>query len=648
MNWTTEQEAVLDHPQDSHAVVRAAPGAGKTTLLVGRVHRLIAAGVDPARIRVVMFNKAIRETFIERLLAEGNMYASFVTVTTFDALGLEVLRAARDRNLLSKPLQVESDLTTQLARQVFRLHMRGYNENDFKDAEEIERAVGFWKAHLITPHFARFPTNPEFVTAYREFEALRRDAPTLRVGFEDMVGTAVAVLRAHPGVLGPVDHLLVDEFQDVNPGRVELMRLLIHETTSVMVVGDEDQGINEWCGAHHRYFRDFPQLFPHRPTHQYRLSRTFRFGSDLAQSATRLIAHNVERAPGVIDGGGKMGRVVLTINTLAEVQKLLAAGVPGSDIAVLYRGRVQGSATLAALIGAGVPMNTEDIGLFRGGIGPKTALAYLRAATGTAPIGFEEAWSLAYSAKRYLRKEAFLRQVEELGALGFRAICRHRGVAIRSGQEGYVATSLDRLAQILDRAGRAATAADALSLLAPEIADNLTGRLPSVSEQNAALQCVEALYIFLQEARVTPEAASEAVAGIDARRGLEEGSCVRACTIHAAKGLEWHHVFLPNLVEDMCPAAQHGNIPGTVEHPNGVPQSPWVEQERRIFYVGVTRGIETVYLQAPAPSVKTRPSRFVAELFGNAQPPAITVAPPFRKLAPLVSSFARKPGQGRR
>ena len=159
---------------------------------------------------------------------------------------------------------------------------------------------------------------------------------------------------------------------------------------------------------------------------------------------------------------------------------------------------------------------------------------------------------------------------------------------------------------------------------------------------------MEALYIFLQEARVTPEAASEAVAGIDARRGLEEGSCVRACTIHAAKGLEWHHVFLPNLVEDMCPAAQHGNIPGTVEHPNGVPQSPWVEQERRIFYVGVTRGIETVYLQAPAPSVKTRPSRFVAELFGNAQPPAITVAPPFRKLAPLVSSFARKPGQGRR
>lgn len=641
MNWTIEQDAVLDHDPSAHAVVRAAPGAGKTTILVGRVHRLIASGVDPARIRVVMFNKSIRETFAERLLADGDMRASFVAVTTFDALGLEVLRAARDRSLLSKPLTVEPDLTQQIARQVFRLHARGYNDNDFKDAEEIERAVGFWKAHLITPHFARLPANPLFVDAYREFEALRRDAPTLRVGFEDLVATAVAVLRAHPGtpLLPVIDHLLVDEFQDVNPGRVELIRQLVHPGTSIMVVGDEDQGINEWCGAHHRYFRDFATIFSHRPTQQYRLSRTFRFGPDLAKPASRLIAHNVERAPGIVDGGGAKGHVTTVTDVTAEVRKLLAAGTAPSDIAVLYRGRVQGSATLAALVGAGVPVNTEDIGLFRGGIGPRTALSYLRAATGDAPIGMDEAWSLAYSPKRYLRKEAFARQVEELGSLGFRALCRHRGVAIRSGQEGFVATSLDRLASLLDRAGRAATAAEALVLLEPEITENLIGRLQSVNEQNAAIQCVTALRAFLRNAGVAPKDADLAVAGIDARRGQEVGECVRVCTIHAAKGLEWRHVFLPNLAEDMCPAAEHGSVPGTVEHPDGVPQSPWIEQERRIFYVGVTRAIEACYLHAPERIGKAEPSRFIAELLGL---PAI---PSRRK--PFGAAFGAAPGRRR-
>ena len=649
MNWTSEQDAVLDHPPDAHAVVRAAPGAGKTTILVGRVHRLIASGVDPARIRVVMFNKSIRETFAERLLADGNMHASFVAVTTFDALGLAVLRAAQDRCLLSKPLVVESDLTQQLARQVFRLHSRGYADNDFKDAEEIERAVGFWKAHLATPATARF-IDPLYVQAYREFEALRRDSPNLRVGFEDLVATAVAVLRAYPQeqLLPPIDHLLVDEFQDVNPGRVELMRLLVHEGTSVMVVGDEDQGINEWCGAHYRYFRDFAEIFSHRPTRNYRLSRTFRFGSGLAVPATRLIAHNVERAPGVIDGGGKLGRVAVVTDVVTEVQKLLAAGTTASDIAVLYRGRIQGAATLAGLIGSGVPMHTEDMATFRAGIGPKTALAYLRAATSTAPIGMDEAWSIAYSAKRYLRKEAFARQVNELGSLGFRTLCRHRGVAIRSGQEGYVATSLDALARLLDQAGRAATAADALGVLETEITENLVGRLPSPNEQNAALQCVKALRIFLRAARVSPADASTAVAGIEVRRGQEASGCVRACTIHAAKGLEWRHVFLPNLAEDMCPAAQHGSIPGTSEHPEGVPQSPWIEQERRIFYVGVTRAMETCTLHAPEPTGKSEPSRFIGELLGIPVAPSrrkpFGSATPYSALRPLTQ-FWRNPEQ---
>jgi superfamily I DNA/RNA helicase len=90
-------------------------------------------------------------------------------------------------------------------------------------------------------------------------------------------------------------------------------------------------------------------------------------------------------------------------------------------------------------------------------------------------------------------------------------------------------------------------------------------------------------------------------------------------TIHKAKGMEWPCVVLPGLVEGACPSEQRGVIPGSREAPDGVPQSPWIEQERRIFYVGLTRAAQQVLLHAPGP----RPSRFAAEALAVASAPAV-------------------------
>ena len=120
--WTPEQAAIIGHPLGAHALVHAAPGAGKTTTLVGRVARLVAQA-DVARIRVVMFNKAIQETFAERLERAG---ISGVKVTTFDALGLEVLGRAQRQTVAG----VEKD------REV------GHRERAGDHVEDARRAHG--------------------------------------------------------------------------------------------------------------------------------------------------------------------------------------------------------------------------------------------------------------------------------------------------------------------------------------------------------------------------------------------------------------------------------------------------------------------------------------------------------------------------
>jgi DNA helicase-2/ATP-dependent DNA helicase PcrA len=346
---------------------------------------------------------------------------------------------------------------------VYRWHL-----DDFETAEEIADAVTFWKAHLVPPKRAAFPSNPAYVEAYRRFEELRLDADTLRVSFEDMVYTAVGVLGRSPRLLGRIDHVLVDEFQDVNPGRVELLRRLIHPGTTLMAVGDEDQGINEWCGAHPRFFRDFAETFPDRPTRVYPLSRSFRFGAGLAEAANRVIRHNEDRLGGAVVGGGPTEGAAVTCADPGEtVKALIARGVRPQDVAVLYRGRTQAAAVLAALAIDGVPMRTDDIGLLRRGRGPDLAVAYLREATSEAPARFEDAWPIVFAPDRYIQKEAFSRQLASRRPL--RSILRDREGALRAGQNRKAVASMVDLAHLLDRMGRCATAGRALDVLLEEV-----------------------------------------------------------------------------------------------------------------------------------------------------------------------------------
>ena len=630
MDWTPEQRAIFAHPLDAHALVRAAPGSGKTTTLVGRVQHMVSElGVDPTRIRVVMFNKGVRETFHQRLVAAG---VRGVLVSTFDALGYEVLRAAERFGWLSRRLDVRADAAMQLAREAWRPF-----RDQIDDAEEVARAVSFWKAHLIPPDKAAFPSNPALVDAYAGYEALRRQEDRQIITFEDMVYTAVGVLRARRrSPLEPFDHLLVDEFQDVNPGRVELCQRLLHPTATLMAVGDEDQAINEWCGANPSFLREFEASFGALPTRRYPLPRSFRLGPVLADAANRLIGHNPSRSPGVVDGGGRHpGAVALVKDAAATVRHLRASGVPAGDIAVLYRGRSQGAATLAALVSAGVPIDTEDADLLRRGRGPELALGYLHHATSDDPVEFDAAWRVVCAPERYIRKDAFTQMVKRGGKRGLRALLADRALAAEAGMSFPAIKAMRTLSGLLTRMGRAHTAGAALAMLADEVdvAEQFETWIRTDKEREVALATFAALQVLLDGLNVRPADAAAAVAAIDPSQGAPPHERVRVTTIHKAKGLEWRHVVLPALAEGFSPATEVGKTPGSLDHPHGLPQGPFIEEERRIFYVGITRASEVVHLDVPAED----PSRFLTEC-GAVRPVA---APTRRRRVSSVDELVR-------
>ena len=628
--FTKEQEAIIAHPVDAHALVRAVPGSGKTTTLVARVASLCERGVDPKRIRVVMFNRSIEKFFRVRLAALG---VQGVRVNTFDSLGLEVLREADKRRLLKRKLVVVADGTEQRAREIFHRHRA-----EIEDEEVLDDAVAFWKAHLVLPKHAVFLANPTLAKAYKEFEDLRLADGILRVAFADMVYTAVGVLKEYPCLLGPIDHLFVDEFQDVNLGRVTLLQHLSHNQTSVMVVGDEDQAINEWCGARPRFFSDFSTYFPWLPTRSYPLPHSFRFGPSLAAAATRLIGHDEGRGHiEVIGARDTEGAIIETRDIVATIAALSEEGIPRGEIAVLYRGRGQGLGLIAHMANERIAMETEDFERLRKGRAAKLALGYLHFATSDVGPSMKDAWRIVHARDRFIGKARFEQQLGQRGTLGLAATLADKALGREVGQSPSAVAAMSELAETLRLMGRCTTAGEALDVLCErvDIEHQLTAMIPSKRKRELTIATFAAFRSFVDGLDVSPADAVNAVERFDPTRGEPPEQRLWASTIHKAKGKEWRCVIMPALAEGLCPAEMVGEIPGTTDEPDGIEQSPWMEQERRIFYVGLTRASERVYVQALPPT----PSRFLMEM----RPPPPPPPPRQQKRGPAPAPPAANP-----
>ncbi|EKD36509.1 MAG: hypothetical protein ACD_75C01484G0001, partial [uncultured bacterium] len=306
MKLTEEQLRIVNH-SGGHARVSAVAGSGKTTTMVARIGHLLRQGVAAEQLLVLMFNKSARDSFADAMSKNlAALGCRLPEVRTFHSLGLRLVTSFTKRGVLPAfRLVTEEYILERLARQVVSEMYREKHENEgWPSGEDLEEFITFLDrvkatsagvdrvfASLALP--ARYDY---FVPAYDLFEKVRREQK-IRF-YADLIHEPLMAMRADKElaawVADRVEHIIVDEYQDINEAQQQLLQLLAGRRGKVMVVGDVDQCIYEWRGAQPEYITTrFQQDFPNPAN--YLLSFTFRYGHQLSLAANYLIANNKKR-----------------------------------------------------------------------------------------------------------------------------------------------------------------------------------------------------------------------------------------------------------------------------------------------------------------------------------------------------------------
>jgi DNA helicase II / ATP-dependent DNA helicase PcrA len=549
-------------------LVLAGPGSGKTTTLVGRFVHLVRQGADRRRILALTFTRKAADEMKARIVQALDLEsANDLTVATFHAFAFRHLRSNPQLAGLSEKFQLWD---TPQQRHVFNSRRMWWNEeNDILDIiagakERLLDADGFAKS---------IDTNDEVlgkaVEFFRVYEQALRGAGA--IDFADMVPLVVGAMDKNPAyaarMTGAYDHVLVDEYQDVNPGQVGLIDRFVQAGVNLWVVGDDDQTLYAFRAADVRFILDFPRK--HQGARVHVLDRNYRSAAQIVAAARRLIANNRARRDKnyrpVLDTAGEI--VIRGYRTpeiearqvAKAVAKVIEHGRAPQEIAVLYRTGTIGLALQLALQALKIPYEVRGAGDLWQGVAAKLvvgALYYLRDGESV------EAMSRMGSSRRADIIRSKLDQVGDGKKPSFAACCE----LVRK----IVATAVPGQASDRDRA-EWTTVVEAVAALA-SACRSLQELETKIAEQSAAL-------------RKAP------------------GDAVVLSTIHSAKGLEWDVVFMVGVEEGVLPHANNDDV----------------EEERRVAYVGVTRAKRLLGLTYA--SVRygqdSRPSQFLHEIAGK-------------------------------
>jgi DNA helicase-2/ATP-dependent DNA helicase PcrA len=601
------QHAAVAH-DDGPMLVLAGAGSGKTRVLTTRIARLIAQrGIPPGEILSVTFtNKAAGEMRerIGRLLGEEprGMWSG-----TFHSLGARLLRryAPLVGRTAAYTIYDEDDALTLCRRVMERRHL----DPKAIAPKAVLAAISDAKNALVTASeyasLARDPFAQAVAGVYGDLDdALQR---ANAVSFDDLLVLPVRLLEQHEPVRAELQRrfrqVLVDEYQDTNRAQYRFVQLVGAAHGNVMVVGDDDQSIYGWRGADIRNILDFERDFPGAAV--VRLEENYRSTPQVLAVANAVIAGNTARRGKTLRATRPAGEPVVRVGTLDErdeadfvadtiLDRVGRGGVARNECAVLYRTNAQSRAFEDAFRRRGIPYRLVGAVRFYDRREIRDLMAYLklvanpaddeafRRAVGVPKRGLGDT-SVAQLAE--VAREARVPMLEAAGrpdlAGGFRPAAREGFAAFAHLIGDLRARALDAAVDELLRALVGAIRyEDHLRAEGPDGLD----RLDNVRELIAGAAEVVAddggevgltpLDHFLQQATL--------VAGADALD--PSADAVTMMTMHNAKGLEYPLVCLTGLEDGLFPLARAAEDPSQLE------------EERRLFYVGVTRAERTLFL----------------------------------------------------
>jgi DNA helicase II / ATP-dependent DNA helicase PcrA len=556
----------------------AGPGSGKTSTLTGRFVHLIRQGVDPRRILAMTFTKKAADDMrgrIARLLELPS--PANLQVMTFHAFAFRLLK--RNPGAAGLPERFRLWGAPE-QRRVFTSRQMWWNEE-----VDILEIIGGAKERLLDADRFAATINPdddvlvEAVKFFRVYEQALRE--TGAIDFADMVPLVVKSIAGNEAyrrsITGAFDHLLIDEYQDVNPGQVALIDQFVADGVKLWVVGDDDQTLYAFRASDIRYILEFKTKYPDAKVHL--LDRNYRSSPEIVLAAKRLIRGNRRRVdkdyqPTSVEPGELVIRGYSTPEVEARqvalaIAKLIGQGCALREIAILYR------------VGAiGLPLQTA-----------LQELAIPCEVRGGADLWQSVAAKLVVGALSYLRDGDTPQAASLLGTNKRGQILRDQLDTVRAAVRGQFAAACGHVQRIV---------ADAVPRRS---SDREQAEWQSVVDTAIALAASCSSLVEL-EAEITEQSQS--------LRNPPEHAVVLS-TIHSAKGLEWDTVFMVG-VED-----------GVLPHIN----SNDVEEERRVVYVGMTRARRRLGLTYAGERYgdRSRPSPFLFEMTGKGKRSCIWTGP---------------------
>jgi DNA helicase II / ATP-dependent DNA helicase PcrA len=577
-------------------LVLAGAGSGKTRVITHRIIHLILQGVPPERILAVTFtNKAAKE-MRERVMhliathksGERATDSGTPLVTTFHALGVRMLREHHDVFGLRKQFTIY-DRGDSLSAIKKGMEKAGHDPKQFEPRRIlsiISRAKG--DAVTQTDFMSSARTYPERVAGevWLHYDAILKEEHAL--DFDDLLAKTLSMLKSNPPILEEYrkrfTYVHVDEYQDTNRVQYEIARLIVGDRANLCVVGDVDQNIYSWRGADIKNILQFERHFPNAKI--IMLEENYRSTQTIIAASNDIIEKNVNRPLKKVFTNNHEGELISLYAAMGgqeeaeyvalTAKNLIKNGAFPSEIAILFRTNFQSRALEEAFINYDVPYQMIGTKFFERkeikdvlsflrfalnpsstadlvriintparGIGKVTLMKIVEGGRDTLPTKTREKVDVFYALVEEIASYAKEHPVHE--TLAF--IMRKTGMEDEfktGGEEG-----LERLENVRE--------------------------LVTLGTKYREYEPEEAIEHLLEDSALGSDQ--------DEMKEKEEFDAVRLMTIHASKGLEFPYVFITGLEEGLFPHERIGSNEGIDE-----------EEERRLFYVALTRAKKKVFL----------------------------------------------------
>lgn len=608
MSFNLSQTEAIGHGTGPMLVL-AGPGSGKTLVITERTKNLIVnQGVDPSRILVITFTKAAATEMKERFfrLMGGKRYP--VTFGTFHAVFFSILKHAygfRADNI------IKEEQRFALMREIItRMHLEYEDENEF--IGDILGEIGLVKnSGIPLEHYYSKNCGKEiFEQIYQSYEGQMRQKRL--IDFDDMLVYCYELFIQRKDILAAwqkkFQYILIDEFQDINKIQFDIVKMLAEPENNLFIVGDDDQSIYRFRGAKPEIMLGFEKAYPQAK--RILLDVNYRSGKEIVETSLRLISHNEARFEKSIHAHRKSTQGVsyqMYESPLEESRAIIRTILEGcekgksyNDFAVLFRTNTQPRILMEQMMTYNIPFRTRDNipNLYEHWI-TRDILTYIRLAMG----GRErrDILQIMNRPKRYITRESVddeviafdawaeyfyekkqpwvAERIEQLEA-DLRVISRISPYAAIN----YIRHTIGYEEYLKEYADYRRISEDSLI----EVLDELQDASREFKTYGAWFDHMDAYTEELKEQKRQQEMMTD---------------CVSLATLHSSKGLEYPIVFLLDVNEEIMP------------YKKAVLDAD-LQEERRMFYVGITRAKEALYVNSVKKynGKEVEPSRFVEEM----------------------------------